>query len=948
MKVLFKGLTGIVLGCICFVCAAADTWAGTGIYVGKDVSAENTTLIGASMEGGIGFAVVPVIFEKGTFKEGDEIECANGYKYTLPEDSARLTLERIMTYAGCGEWNCCASNEYGVSVVAGVTVDANLDAADADPFEACGICEDKIPLILASTSKNAKEAVDLLCSIYDGIGADTAEIVLIADQDGAWLVENFTGHQYAAIKLPADKMATFSNEPVITAADLESKDAISSADLLTLPVDKGFAVYDDNKNLDLIRTYCYDGNYSNEAHLRGWIGHSLFGEAAEGIYDPKVAYDVFFAPEGKISIRQAFDFFRNRYEGTNYEVSETEDRGVWGGIDNQYVANVNVVQIFPDVPAQMSSVIWATPSQALASPFIPIPAVADSIPEILATDVKDDGFTDGVMQFDFARLNTRIVARRDLYGSSVKSYWEGEENLCVSDVCAKVTGEWKDKYASAADSVAADAGDFLAAEVKEIDDMCHDAIDKFDWYLYRNGVTSSDVPDEELAPFVIDSAYTTLGDAAANGWDISVNGDVVTATKDGKTIEFTLGGEEESVRLVGFDTESFLDEFFADDDDFYISLDDVESSIEGDDGLEITVDDLQDEVSFNAGNEEASDETAAEVEEAADETAEEAAEETAEEAAPAEEAEDEKAEEAAPAEEAEDEKAEEAAPAEEAAEEKAEEAAPAEDAADEKAEEEAPADFAQLAAKTAEVDTIAELESYFAEKISSVPRDGWAENEIAGELAGVSNDVVAILGKYFKDFTGDFDDVERIMSMDPNVVATDEDIANAGAKLAEAGTELSGLMGNYFNSLAEDVSSDVVSGRLSQEGAVKILTEAGTDIAGFATMFLEGVAGTYKDVFDQTLSDEEFEETLKEIDDALGVLDEYGVVDKDAIGLGDAKLADLADLTDADINVVVTLDAMDDDTIDGLSQIFGVDVRAALDEYMEQIKAAGIDVKVKE
>ncbi|MCR5474402.1 MAG: C69 family dipeptidase [Lachnospiraceae bacterium] len=938
MKVLFKGLTGILLGCVFLACASNDILAGTAVYVGKDVSAENTTLIGASNEPGTGACVVPVVIEKGAYKKGDVIECANGYKYTLPDDSVKLTLERYMTYLGYGEWNCCASNENGVSIVTGIQPIPNTAAIEADPFEACGVCEEKLALILASTAKTAEEAADILCDEYANIGADACETVLIADQNEAWLVENYSGHQYAAVKLPADKVAIFSAKPVITLADFEAYGQFCSEDLLDLPEEKGFAVYDDDKKLDLIKTYVGEDPNIEEMDLREWAGHAFFCDEEEDKYDPEASFDVFFTPTDKVSINKVFDFFRSRYEGTEYETVLGDKIG-YGGIDNQFVSNVNVIQILGDVPAQMSTVIWTTPQQPVSSPFIPIPVVANSLPQSIAGDIEEDGNAEDSIQYDYAMLASKIVKRRDAYGSSVRSFLEGGEIVRVSDLLGHLRGDWKDAYASSPEKAAGIADEFTAACVEEEHETGRSIAEQLDWFIFRNGVVKDDIPDEDIMPFEIESSYATLGDAFANGWDITAEGDAVKAVKDGKTIEFSLADDgENSVKLTGFDNDSLIGDLFAENDDFVIELDDIEGN---DDGLGIEI----------------ADDDEANVEDAAEEPAQEAT-ETEKTEEPAEEAaEPEKTEEAS-----EPEKTEEAAEpekTEEAAEpEKAEEAA-------KPAEEPAPAPVS-VGEDPTQVDTISELQAYFTEKIANVPRDGWAENEIATELADVSNDVSAILAKYINayaekylgDLNGDFEDVEKIMSIDPNQaanelateVANDQDIAKAGGDLTNIGYFVSGLLGNYFNSLAEDVTGDVVSGRLSQDGAVKILNEAATDIEGVVNAYVEAASGAAmeaaQNVKENIPPKEEMKETLGEIDDALDVLDEYGVIDKDAMGLGEAKLADLADLTDADIDVVITLNEMDDATINGLSQLLGVDVRAALDQYIEQIKAAGLPVTI--
>ncbi|MBQ8007305.1 MAG: hypothetical protein IJ245_06720 [Lachnospiraceae bacterium] len=248
------------------------------------------------------------------------------------------------------------------------------------------------------------------------------------------------------------------------------------------------------------------------------------------------------------------------------------------------------------------------------------------------------------------------------------------------------------------------------------------------------------------------------------------------------------------------------------------------------------------------------------------------------------------------------------------------------------------------AAEQIEVDTIAALGEFFEEKIASIPRDGWAEGEIAKEINSVSKGVVDIIGKYFDG------DIEKLIDMDYEKVGqeilTDEDVAKVGDQIVATGMDLSALLEKYFLSLYEDVSGDIESGRLTQQGAEKILTEARGDIEGIATLYLEGIEGRFAEVFNTEMSDEELEEIIRELGEgSLQIMEDYGGLDLDALGLGDI---DIKDLSQADIDVVITLNEMDDDVINGLSDLLGVDVRGVLDRYIDAINNSGSNIKVVE
>ena len=860
MKGIRKAIAGLFVIGVCATCFVMEADAATGIYVGKDVSAEGTTIIGVSSEANMGWATVPVIVEKGTIRKGDVIEAGDGFKYTMPEDNAKMILTHLMSYAGWGKWSLTASNEYGVTVMTAVNTFANEEALAADPLVEDGACDEIIAKILAATAKNAKEAATTLCSIYDKSGADAPWIIMIADKDGAWVVENFTGHQYVATKLPDDKMATFAGEPVIRTADPDDENTICSPELFSLPEKNNFAVYDADKNIDLILTYNYENGYSEEAHLRGWVGHDIFAPSEELDFDPEEGYDVFFTPDKDVSIKQAFDFFRNRYDGTAYDLTDEDNRDLYWGISNQAVANVNMVQVFDDVPDELGTVLWTTPGNPTASPFIPILVCADSLPDMIATDIDKDSYEDGLIQVDFAVLNNNVVPRRNLYGKSVAQYWHGYESLTADDVAKSVRGDWNDAYAASPEKAVTEIDSYVSDIVTAADENCIRLSKELEWYLFRNGIMNSNIPDDDLTPF--ECSFDAVSYAEASGWETTIEGDVFTATKDGKTIEVVFDGADQgNITFTGFDEKKLKEDFEAD----------AELNENGEDAKEEAVDEK--------------------IDEAAEEIAEDVKEEK---------------------------------------EEPAKESKLSEDEVNE---------IAESVSHQAEVDTIADLEEYFAEKIADIPRNGWAENEIAQQLGDVSNDVAGIVARHFNIKVEDIEDLKNIdKQIDYEGLAQDPALYPMVEKLGETGTDLAGLLSNYFDAVCEDVAGDIVSGRLSQEGAQKILNESENEVIGFVRLFTEAVFGQ---VFDTSLSSEEVAEILTELGTGTAqIMEDYGILDLESLGLGDMSVKDLSQ---ADIEVVITLNEMDDDVIDGLSELLGVDVRSTLDMYMEQINGSAPD-----
>ena len=94
----------------------------------------------------------------------------------------------------------------------GSTAFPNEAALKADPLIEEGLDEDAAVDLVICQSKTAREGVDVLLGLIDKYGSSGSGIAIIADQNEAWYVEIYTGHQYAAVKLPTDKVSAFGNE----------------------------------------------------------------------------------------------------------------------------------------------------------------------------------------------------------------------------------------------------------------------------------------------------------------------------------------------------------------------------------------------------------------------------------------------------------------------------------------------------------------------------------------------------------------------------------------------------------------------------------------------------------------------------------------------------------------------------------------------------------------
>ena len=303
---------------------------------------------------------------------------------------------------------------------------------EADPLIKTGITEFTANDLVICQSKTAREAVDVLLGLIDKYGSSESNIAVIANQSEAWYVEMYTGHQYAAVKLPNDKVSVFGNEYSLEYLS-DYEDSIISKDLISLAEENAFAVYGKNHELNLFETYSGKQKTADYSHMRTWIGHKILAPSKfTGDYDHDAMYPLCFTPDRKVSLHDVCQLMRNRFEGTEYSPDET------GRIDMRVIGtdtslSVHVIQIFPNLPAEMSCISWVSSGPVIYGVFIPVSNNCINVSEAYGAnqpaDKKDEFDTDNYPYYVFKDITTRCVGPDNykIYGNPVREYWYGAE-----------------------------------------------------------------------------------------------------------------------------------------------------------------------------------------------------------------------------------------------------------------------------------------------------------------------------------------------------------------------------------------------------------------------------------------------------------------------------------------------------------------------------------------
>ncbi len=475
-----------IAACVALCTAATPAFACTGMYAGRKVSVDGTVLIGRTVD----TPPWSCCFRAIRVPRGERVK----YAYVCTP---------AVTSVGKGFFPSACANEAGLVISGTVTGRTRPEILAIDPkTNKKGVGEYNMPGLVAANCATAREALDYFAKTIAERGHLGAEIYMFADKDEAWYLEVYCGHQWAAVKMPEDKVACWGNQFMLGSFDPNSPDTRHSKDLIATAEKAGTLVKGEDGLIDLRRSYAAPlGDYSN---YRTWFGHKTLSPSTAGEYAVGRYMPLFYAPARKVGYRDMFELMRSRYEGTDRNPEENNLQKV-RVIGTTKQATSHVISLDPNLPAPLRGTIWASLANSEHSVFMPLNAAITRCDEAFTLDQKE-----GPYRYDarfaghaFRRLCALAEQNRKWYGGGVRAFWREREDIYLKrypDLLAKVAEEWKGDPAAAAEritafTVEAQRKDFQSA-LKMFDDLM--------WYVMANNRIEGDgsgATAEPKAPF---------------------------------------------------------------------------------------------------------------------------------------------------------------------------------------------------------------------------------------------------------------------------------------------------------------------------------------------------------------------------------------------------------------------------------------------------------------
>ncbi len=458
-----KRITSFLLSLACVFSLAGGSYACTGFVAGKNATDDGSLIIARTEDlsgaKNKNFKVYPRKVNQAPVKFKDAI----GFEIELPKVSAKYTAIADSEQSE-GIYDEVGFNEYGVSMSATVSAGENELVDKFDPLVENGLSEASITTVVLPYIKSAKEGVQKVASIVDKQGSAEGNILYFADDKEIWYMEIYSGHQYAAVKVPDDKYAVMGNHFMLGYVDPKGKDSIASKDLINLPQQKVFLKQNDGK-FHAALTYGEEmGDYDR---VRVWGGQNKLSPSNKVDYN-KPVFELFRKADKKISVKDVMELQRYRYEDTAKNANLPENSKV-RAIGATTSMECHVIQMKKDLPKEVGGVMWLAIANAEHSVYLPFFGNINSTIEQYTNDAQQ--FDQNSFYWLMRGINVLSAQDRAKFGKNVRAYWSDYENKLIANqkaVDAELVKVYKEKGKDAAAKYATEISEKTSKETFDI------------------------------------------------------------------------------------------------------------------------------------------------------------------------------------------------------------------------------------------------------------------------------------------------------------------------------------------------------------------------------------------------------------------------------------------------------------------------------------------------
>ena len=387
-----KLFSAIAAATVLSLMSTMGSMACTTLFVGSALTEDGNPIVARSEDYTNSRAKMFYISQAGTYQAGETYIGCEGYgafEWTWTHDSYRFIAFKADNefdpdgkcpecgVAGHPSYTESGTNEKGVTVSATETLygNENVTKEGVDPLRQTkvdgkvGIEESDIPTVLLAEAATAREGVELLLDIYDNYGCYYASGLFIADQNEIWYIENCSGTQYVALKLPADIMFLEPNISVIGLIDLDDTDnVIASQRLIEVAKQAGTYVGDEAENtIDFRASYARLAASSKNRLSNGLnFVNGAYNYDEEALLADSTKFTISNVKDGKI-----VPLYTNIKADRKFTPDDVANYFKVDGIANTGNTDTAFFQIDSSKSLELGTVEWTSMSHGAYNVFIP-------------------------------------------------------------------------------------------------------------------------------------------------------------------------------------------------------------------------------------------------------------------------------------------------------------------------------------------------------------------------------------------------------------------------------------------------------------------------------------------------------------------------------------------------------------------------------------------------
>ena len=416
----YKRLLSVLCAVVIALTATVSVNACTTIAVGKDASADGSTMISHSVDGWYDERIE--IVPGGTHAEGEMVEiyndpCMDGYRPVELSGEIPQVAETY-TYFDTG---------YPFMNEKGVTIGEHTWSGDYSAFyngeQALFVIANLQALGLQRAS-TARECVEIMGALAEEYGyADGGECLLVGDANEVWIFEisgpgpmwtkdsGKPGAHWAARRVPDDQIWSGANRSRLGVIDFnDTENYMWSTDITEYPKELGYWNDGEEFNYSVIFDTA-EGNVSYTCSGRVWRVYDLLanGQGLELCNEEQALTDLPFSvtPDEKLTIQDIMAVYYDHYEGTVFDMTVGLAAGPWGNPVRYRASKDNkpddvakfdwersiaiyrcsysfVSQMRPDMPAEIGTVLWYGADSPDTTVHVPIYAGTTEVPDAWA------------------------------------------------------------------------------------------------------------------------------------------------------------------------------------------------------------------------------------------------------------------------------------------------------------------------------------------------------------------------------------------------------------------------------------------------------------------------------------------------------------------------------------------------------------------------------------